>query len=233
MPAESGNARPRQCRPHARTDGRSWRTRRGTQIGSQSGIGRRELGGDATSATGEADKKFKIARSAILADEAKSDAFFSEDRRKLANLRQLYRRVPPTQEWAENNHDHLPIQAQIADLIPVGAFWLDFVKHTGDTPFLSKNAADASAQLHGDHVRSVGARFAIRGRQSGRQVRRTEDDVHLARAGHRISLEEVRPAGGPAAVAQVLGQSEFLIAMAIASARKKARKSTSSSPANS
>src|SRR5262249_34394094 len=36
--------------------------------------------------------------------------FFDDSRKKLAAIRQLYRRVPPTQEWAENNYYHLRIQ---------------------------------------------------------------------------------------------------------------------------
>ncbi|OWK38436.1 hypothetical protein FRUB_07556 [Fimbriiglobus ruber] len=56
----------------------------------------------------------------------------------------MYRKVDPTQEWAENNYYHLPIQQQIADLVPVNSFWRDYASHTGDGPFLSKNLADAS-----------------------------------------------------------------------------------------
>jgi hypothetical protein len=59
-------------------------------------------------------------------------------------VQQLYRKVDATQEWAENNYYHLPIQQQIADLIGVSQFWLDYSKHDGKSPFLSKSFADAS-----------------------------------------------------------------------------------------
>jgi hypothetical protein len=58
-------------------------------------------------------------------------------------VRQLYRQVEQTKEWAENNYYHLLIGQQVADLIPPGPFWLDYAKHDGKTPFLSKHLADA------------------------------------------------------------------------------------------
>jgi hypothetical protein len=47
-------------------------------------------------------------------------------------------------EWAENNYYHLPIEQQVADLVTVRPFWLDYARHDGKTPFLSKHLADAS-----------------------------------------------------------------------------------------
>jgi len=57
---------------------------------------------------------------------------------------QLYRPIETTKEYAENNYRNLPIANQNADLVGPGAFWLDYVKHDGKTPFLSKNLASAS-----------------------------------------------------------------------------------------
>src|SRR5262245_32133479 len=81
-----------------------------------------------------------LRRGAIRAEEF--GLFFDDDRKKLGAIRQLYRRVPPTQEWAENNYYHLRIQQHVADLVPVGPFWLDYARH-GDGPFLSPHLADA------------------------------------------------------------------------------------------
>jgi hypothetical protein len=81
-----------------------------------------------------------LRRGAISADEAK--LYLEDTRKNLGVIRQLYRRVPPTQEWAENNYYHLRIQQQVADLVPVGPFWLDYARH-GDGPFLSPHLADA------------------------------------------------------------------------------------------
>jgi len=53
--------------------------------------------------------------------------------------RQFYRKLPPTEEWAENNYYRLPIDRQKADLIKVNPFWNDFASHPADKPFLSGN----------------------------------------------------------------------------------------------
>ena len=53
--------------------------------------------------------------------------------------RQFYRKLPPTEEWAENNYYGLPIDRQKADLIKVNPFWNDFASHPADKPFLSGN----------------------------------------------------------------------------------------------
>lgn len=59
-------------------------------------------------------------------------------------LRQLYRKLEKTMEWAENNYHHLTIDQQNASLIDVSAFWRDYAQHDQSTPFLSKNLAEAS-----------------------------------------------------------------------------------------
>ena len=40
---------------------------------------------------------------------------FAKTQRDVA---QLYRKLDPTQEWAENNYYHVPIEQQTADLVP-------------------------------------------------------------------------------------------------------------------
>ncbi len=60
------------------------------------------------------------------------------------SLRQLYRQIDKTREWAENNYHQLTIDQQTAGLITVNAFWKDFAAHDPATPFLSRNLAEAS-----------------------------------------------------------------------------------------
>jgi hypothetical protein len=72
-----------------------------------------------------------------------SKPFFRDDRDKAA-IRQLYRRLEPTMEWAENNYYQLLVQQQLADLVPISQFWLDYARHDGKGPFLSRHLADAS-----------------------------------------------------------------------------------------
>ena len=59
-------------------------------------------------------------------------------------LRQLYRKLDQTMEWAENNYHHLTIDHQHAGLVTVNAFWKDFAQHDPAGPFLSRNLAEAS-----------------------------------------------------------------------------------------
>ncbi|HEY2784395.1 MAG TPA: hypothetical protein VGJ05_05410, partial [Fimbriiglobus sp.] len=76
---------------------------------------------------------------------AERTEFFEAARRKSGAIpTQLYRKIEPTKEWAEDNYYHLPISAQLAGLVPVSGFWADYAKHVGPGPFLTKNLADAS-----------------------------------------------------------------------------------------
>jgi hypothetical protein len=73
--------------------------------------------------------------------------FFFEDDRKMNErlVRQLYRKLDPTMEWAENNYYKLRIAEQHGGLITVGPFWVDYAKHDdAKGPFLSRYLADAS-----------------------------------------------------------------------------------------
>ena len=64
--------------------------------------------------------------------------FFDAQEAKRAEQRRFFQKLDKTQEWAENNYYHLPIERQVADLVKVNAFWADYAAHDGKTPFLSK-----------------------------------------------------------------------------------------------
>jgi hypothetical protein len=69
--------------------------------------------------------------------------YFEDDRaRKLGAVRQLYQKIDATMEWAENNYHHRRIFEQTADLVPVSRFWLDYARHDGKAPFLSRYLAE-------------------------------------------------------------------------------------------
>lgn len=74
----------------------------------------------------------------------KQDAAHFVNERARRQLQQLYRRLDVTMEWAENNYYHLPIQQQMADLVKVNPFWLDYLKHDGRSPFLTRHLAEAA-----------------------------------------------------------------------------------------
>lgn len=70
--------------------------------------------------------------------------FLEADLGERESLRQLYRKLDKTWEWAENNYHHLTIDRQTSDLVTVNAFWNDFAAHDPTTPFLSRNLSEAS-----------------------------------------------------------------------------------------
>lgn len=80
------------------------------------------------------------------ADEAKRKevVLFDAPQSNEALVRQLYRKLDKTMEWAENNYHHLTIDQQNAGLITVNAFWRDFAQHDPAGPFVSRNLAEAS-----------------------------------------------------------------------------------------
>ncbi|MBS3822198.1 MAG: hypothetical protein KGY81_10595, partial [Phycisphaerae bacterium] len=49
------------------------------------------------------------------------------DRRE--SVRRMYRKVDSTKEWVENNYYKLPIEQQVASLVPVNGFWKDYALH--------------------------------------------------------------------------------------------------------
>lgn len=71
-----------------------------------------------------------------LADEPA--LFFEEQDKSRADARRFFQKLDKTQEWAENNYYHRPIEQQVSDLVKVNAFWGDYAAHDGKTPFLSK-----------------------------------------------------------------------------------------------
>jgi hypothetical protein len=80
-----------------------------------------------------------------LRDEAgKAMGFFDDALAEREQLRQLYRKLDKTWEWAENNYYHLTIDQQNAALVSVNAFWKEYAEHDPATPFLSRNLAAAS-----------------------------------------------------------------------------------------
>jgi hypothetical protein len=91
-----------------------------------------------------------ITKSAIqldnLSDAEHESLFFdsTDSPMQAPQLRQLYRKLDQTMEWAENNYHHLTIDQQHAGLVTVNAFWKDFAQHDPVGPFLSRNLAEAS-----------------------------------------------------------------------------------------
>ncbi len=62
-------------------------------------------------------------------------------------VRRLYQQMDKTQEWAEENYYHLPIEQQNAGLIQVNAFWHDYAQRDRDQKFLSTHFAEATSSF--------------------------------------------------------------------------------------
>jgi hypothetical protein len=97
-------------------------------------------------------KKRQYARAAAM-DRGAADAdgdgtptgYFADARADRAQAqRRFFQKLDATKEWAENNYYHLPIEQQLADLVPASAFWADYAAHDGKTPFLSTHFAEAT-----------------------------------------------------------------------------------------
>jgi hypothetical protein len=86
----------------------------------------------------------EAADGALGKDEAKSEVFFERDSSRRRQVRQLYRKLDKTQEWAENHYYQLPIGSQDASLITANPFWAEFAAHDESKPFLSRHAAEAA-----------------------------------------------------------------------------------------
>jgi hypothetical protein len=133
--------------------------------------------------------------------------FFSDMRGKFG-ARQLYRRLPPTQEWAENNYHHLPIRQQLAGLVPVSPFWLDYARHDGRGPFLSRHLADASRNF--TEMMFALAVLDLPFEAGKHTVKFDAGRMTLTPAGPVVAFhEEVRPVGGPVGRTPVLVTQNF------------------------
>jgi hypothetical protein len=100
----------------------------------------------------EADEDLGVAKPEEL-DESEGDVkwydkvrypSYSQELRE--DSRQMYRKVEATQEWVENNYYKLPIEQQVASLVPVSGFWKDYAQFAAGEDgegFLSANLAEA------------------------------------------------------------------------------------------
>jgi hypothetical protein len=136
------------------------------------------------------------------------DYFFEEGAERRQQVRQLYRKIDPTMEWAENNYYKLRIHKQIADLVPVSDFWLDYARHDGRSPFLSRHFGSAGRSF-------TEILFALSVLDLPFET--PQHDVHLANgqmtvkpAGHLIAFpEEIRPAAGKGGQIPILVSQNF------------------------
>jgi hypothetical protein len=123
--------------------------------------------------------------------------------------RQLYRRLDATQELAENNYYHLPIQQQLAGLVTVSEFWLDYAKHDpGATGFLSRHLADASRNF--TEMMFALAVLDLPFTAAKHDIKFDAGKMTFTPTGTLIAFnEEVRPAAAAGAKVQILVSQNF------------------------
>jgi len=68
-------------------------------------------------------------------------------RKQRGRVRQLYRKLEATREWAENNYYHLPIAKQNRELVTVNKFWNDFASRDSNQPFISRHVTEATGNF--------------------------------------------------------------------------------------
>ena len=85
-------------------------------------------------------------KEAAKQEEAESLYFELADTSR-AEARRFFQKLDKTQEWAENNYWHLPVEQQVAELVKVNAFWGDYAAHDGKAPFLSKAFPEAATSF--------------------------------------------------------------------------------------
>ncbi|WLD12472.1 hypothetical protein [Planctellipticum variicoloris] len=134
--------------------------------------------------------------------------FDSGDVKDLPALRQLYRKMAKTREWAENNYHHLTIDRQNADLVTVNAFWKEFAAHDPAAPFLSRNLAEASRNF--PEILLALAVLDLPFEAPQHETKFDGAQMTLTPGGPMVVFhEEILPAEAPAAGTKVLVSQNF------------------------
>lgn len=149
----------------------------------------------------------KNEKSAELADEGESVEFFADTWGR-EELRQLYRQLDKTWEWAENNYHHLTIDQQTAALVPVSAFWKDFADRDPAAPFLSTHLAEASRNFS-EMVLALGV-LDLPFESPKHETKFEGAKMTLTAGGPMVVFhEEILPSAAPDQAAKVLVSQNF------------------------
>lgn len=110
------------------------------------GMGQAAAAGRHAGKAGEREARDKAAARLDAEESRKKELqhFRANERGRRQLAAPLYRPVAPTQEWAENNWHHVPVNQHVYHLLPVNRFWLDYAQHDPAKPFLSTYLAEAA-----------------------------------------------------------------------------------------
>ena len=196
--------------------------REGGAFGGGGGRGAKEVNApEAPAAAGKVMMRARDGRT-VTKDEKKAGDREEADKSRLADQlyfknglearksmgRQLYRRLDATMEYAENNYYKLLIQQQLADLVTVSPYWLDYAKQEGSNLFLSKNLADASRNF--TEMMFALALLDLPFEAGKHEMKFEAGQMTFTPAGAVIAFhEEVKPATAAAAKVPVLVSQNF------------------------
>ena len=123
-------------------------------------------------------------------------------------MRQFYRALGPTKEWAENNYYRLPIAQQDAGLIPINAFWRDYAAWDGKTPFVSANLAEAGRNFSEMMLALAVLDLPF---EAPKHTTRTEAGQFMLTAGGPVIAfhQEIKPAAPAAGNVELLVSQNF------------------------
>ncbi|MFO7904711.1 MAG: hypothetical protein ACQESR_07735 [Planctomycetota bacterium] len=134
--------------------------------------------------------------------------FYGRDLERRERMRQLYRQLEKTKEWAENNYHHLTIDKQDASLISVNAFWEDFANHDPAQPFLSTHLAEASRNF--PEMLLALAVLDVPFTAEEHKSRFEDNHMTLVPSGPVVLFhEEIKPAEAPSEAGQLLVSQNF------------------------
>jgi hypothetical protein len=137
-----------------------------------------------------------------------AEGYFAEELEKRDSIRRLYRKLDPTQEWAENNYYKIRIHQQLADLVPVSEFWYDYARRDTKLPFLSRNLGEAGRNF--TEIMFALSVLDLPFEAGKHEVKFDGGKMTMTPAGHVIAFhEEVRPAEGAPAQLPILISENF------------------------
>jgi hypothetical protein len=128
--------------------------------------------------------------------------------RQRALVRQFFRSLGPTKEWAENNYYQLPLGEQNADLIPINAFWRDYAAWDGKTPFVSAHLPEAARNFSEMMLALAVLDLPF---EAAKHTTKTEgDQFTLTAAGPLVAFhKEIKPAAPAPENAELLVSQNF------------------------
>ncbi len=107
------------------------------------------------------------------------------------NAQVLYRRLPKTMEWIEQQYYQLPLEQQRPDLVAVNRFWKDYSLHTGG-PFLSPHFSEAHRSL--PEMMFALAVLDLPERAPEHQIEYVDSRMNLTAGGRMIAMhQQFRP----------------------------------------